>query len=253
MELSSSLSRFKELRDLEDFYLNRTGWLFVLGGVAFHCLLFAFVPLRWSDSARAISPANVVYEPGEQFTSPVLREQALLFDSAAFFLPSEWGNASDFSHLQRLADVAAPFGNYSIEPAFPQSLLPQSDPVATGWELASRELPQFTPSWTLGMLGRSEVPLISRESVTPPTATLLSLSNETQPSRLPNPEFFSRIFSHPLPAFYIHIQYGSLQLPVLRDAATIAPGTNLFEAGSNPFMESIQNLPDGYFRLELAP
>lgn len=90
----------------------------ILGGTAVH--VFAIVMVRFPDSAEP--PASAVPMPFLRWVDDTMddepvREQARLFDSAPFFVPTRWNVASDIDGMASLEEQTVLYS------AFPADLL----------------------------------------------------------------------------------------------------------------------------------
>lgn len=186
---------------------------------------------------------------------PVLREQALLRDSAPVFMPTRWNLASEMTGVASLRESTEVFASFSPRISLPESIPDILDPGPS--PSPSRELLPDDTSFYLSLLGRIESP-----------------SGQTLPSRpvikaeRMGTEVSSRAESSPLPAslnalrpaalwnparLFLQIQNGKVVgVPLISRSTGFTEWDQALQdhVGS---LEFYSRLDDGYYRLTAYP
>ncbi len=230
----------------------------IVAGVALHAFFFFFIRIEFPEESAVPQPRAFVqfFGDGENARDRLFREQALLFDSAPLFLPSQWNAAGA---LQNPVDYPEQrlFGD------FPESLrllgeavdsfVPASD--------ADRKIePEDTltePRWAVfSSFGRRDLSDGAGPLVAGATLVVHSLETGRAVHREPLPDSVLALFDHALwrPAvFQILVEGGRITgEPLLAQSTGIeeydtAIRTYLYR----PFFAA--ELRRGYYRVTVAP
>ena len=230
----------------------------IIGGILIHLAVFLVIRIEGpGDPAHRDEPPPVRYvgSPGGR-DSPVLQQQAALFDSAPLFMPTQWNLVSEMSDVASLREATEIFGR------FPPALrLPAYEPPLPGpgsvQEIIPGPLLPDGPRFYLARFGReasspvyaaSEGPGVRVEKLSGPQRGHLQGSPLPEPLSALAPSAFWG------PArFYLHLSGG---IPVGRALLIQSSGFPEWDEALHSFLGSLafyRLLDDGYYRLSVFP
>lgn len=230
----------------------------ILGGFLAHVGIFYLIRIE-SPMLKPppVDPARFDYLGDLGVSSdPVLRQQALLFDSSPLFMPTRWNLVSEMADVASLREATEVFEVFSPHLNIP-NLPPDIDPLLTvPKSLDSLHLPE-DPSFFLSRFGRRAISLSDPPTSGPSIhAFRLDTSSTAGLSSRPVPSSLEALVPDTLwsPAqFYLQMVHGKvLGVPAIAQSS----GFSDWDRALQEFLGSLdfyRDLDSGYYRVTVFP